>query len=333
MGHLSTRKLRGALITKMNRRLETAVPATRVGVIVPVRAPAPFLAEALASVLAQEPRPDVVVVVDHGSDPPLEAPLGTTLVRLDDADGGPATARDAGLDALRAHTVELVALADADDVWEPAKLAAQLEAMARHGGAAVCFGRATIVDGDGAPTGERWPELASGLHPAESLRGVLFESNPIPAASAVLRRSALEAVGDFGAQRGLTAASDWDLWLRLVAAGYDFVCEPRARIRYRRHAGGVTQDIASLAEAGLALHEAHAQLVDPELARRIRARDLTSLARGRIRQRRFSEAREALREAAELEPPTPRDRALRMVAAVPGLRAGLGRRNPYRPAR
>jgi Glycosyltransferase like family 2 len=304
-------------------------PAMRVGVVVPVRAPAPFLGDALASVLAQEPRPDVVVVVDHGSDPPLGSQGGATLVRVDDPGGGPAAARDAGLKALAAHDVELVALADADDVWEPSKLAAQIEAISVHRQAAVCFGRALIVDARGEPTGERWTELAPGLHPAESLRTVLFASNPIPAASAVIRRSALEAVGGFSGERALPAGSDWDLWLRLVAAGRDFVCEPRARIRYRRHAGGVTQDLAVVAEANLALHEAHAQLVDPDLTRRVRARDLTALARGRVRERRFAEARAALREAAALEPPAMRERALRVVAAVPGVRAGLGRRNPY----
>jgi glycosyltransferase involved in cell wall biosynthesis len=298
----------------------------RVGVIVPVRAPAPYLAEALTSVLRQEPAPAAVVVVDDGSEPPLETLEGARVVRLDDGPRGPAGARAAGLAAL---DTELVALADADDVWEPGKLAAQIDALDAHPSAAVCFGRALVVDASGRPMGERLPEAERGLHAASGFALRLFERNVVPAASAVVRRDALEAVGGFDGGPALSAGSDWELWLRLAAAGHDFVCEPRARIRYRRHAGGLTSDVARLAEAGLAIHAAHAGLVDPATARRVQAQDLETLARGRVRQRRYAEARAELAKAAELEAPGPRERLLRIALALPGLRAALGRRNPY----
>src|SRR5204863_7032137 len=86
-----------------------------VGVIVPVRAPAPYLGEALESVLAQDPAPDDVVVVDDGPQPPLEVPgeLADRVRVVRAAAGGPAAARAAGLHATDAG---LIALADADDV-------------------------------------------------------------------------------------------------------------------------------------------------------------------------------------------------------------------------
>jgi glycosyltransferase involved in cell wall biosynthesis len=299
----------------------------RVGVIVPVRSPAPYLAEALESVLQQEPPPAAVVVVDDASQPPLDLHGGLTVVRLPEGPRGPAAARDAGLAVL---DTELVALADADDTWEPGKLAAQLEALEANPGAAVCFGRAVVVDADGEATGERLPELAAGLHRAGDLVPELFDRNVVPAASAVIRRAALDAVGGFGGGPPLPAGSDWELWLRLAAAGGDFVCEPRARVRYRRHAGGLTSDVSRLAEAGLTIHTEHAGLVDPDTARRAQARDFETLARGRVRQRRYADARAALAEAAALKPPDTRERLLRVALGVPGLRAALGRRNPYR---
>jgi hypothetical protein len=123
---------------------------------------------------------------------------------------------------------------------------------------------------------------------------------------------------------------DYPVFLIAGLAGHAFVCEPRARIRYRRHPGGLTGDVARLAEAGLAIHEAHADPADEALRTRARAGDLTALARGRVRQRRYGEARAALREAAALQAPARRERLLRALLAVPGLRAALGRRDPYR---
>src|SRR3954447_25696459 len=184
----------------------------RVGVILAVRGPAPYLRESLDSVLAQSTD---VVLVDHASRPALVAPDGLRLVRLDDAAGGPAAARQAGLQAL---DTELVALADADDVWEPGKLAAQVEAFEAHPEAAVCFGRATVIDAQGNPTGDRMPELPEGVNTGAEFARRLYRRNAIPAASAVIGRDALVAVGGFSAGSDLPAGSDWDLWLRLAAA-------------------------------------------------------------------------------------------------------------------
>jgi glycosyltransferase involved in cell wall biosynthesis len=298
----------------------------RVGVILAARAPVPYLAEALESVLSQEPAPDEVVVVDHASEPPLRLADRVRSIRLDDPAGGPERARAAGLAEVGC---ELIALADADDVWKPGKLRAQLDALEAHPEAAVCFGRAVVIDGTGRETGERLPELREGLLAAAEVLRELYERNAIPAASAVIRREALEAAGGFVPSQPLPAATDWDLWLRLAAAGHDFVHEPAARIRYRRHGGGMTADVARLAEAGLLIHERHASLVDDATARRARAADLETLARGRIRERRYGEAKQALDEAAAIRPPATRERILRAALAFPGPRALLGRRSPY----
>src|SRR4051794_26327630 len=120
----------------------------RVGVIVPAKGPAPYLAEALRSAQGA----DAIVVVDHASEPPLAAVDGAQLLRIENGAGGPARARQAGLEAL---DTELIALLDADDVWEPGKLDAQRSAFASEDAAAVCFGRAEVIDGSGRPTGER----------------------------------------------------------------------------------------------------------------------------------------------------------------------------------
>jgi glycosyltransferase involved in cell wall biosynthesis len=248
-----------------------------VGVIVPVHGFAPYLAEALDCVLAQEPAPDTVVVVDDASPHPLalhpdHAPHCAVVRRQ--RRGGPAAARATGLKAMGAG-VELVALCDADDAWAAGKLAAQLDALERFTDAALCFGRALVVGADGRATGEDWTKPAGGLHAGPSLAAQLYESNPIPTSSVVLRRAALEAAGGF--QSPVRLAEDWDLWLRLAARGEAFVCAPEAVVRYRRHPGGLTADVAALARCQLELHRAHGGLVACDVRERALAADAAAL--------------------------------------------------------
>lgn len=249
-----------------------------IGVIVPVHGFAPYLAETLDCVLSQEGAATLeVVVVDDGSPLPLElhpdhAPH-CRLVRRE-ACGGPAAARASGLAAL-GSAVSLVALCDADDAWLPGKLALERAALEESPDAVACFGRALIVGADGRATGERWAELRPGLHSGPSLTDLLYESNPIPTSSMVLRRSALQAAGGFAS--AVRVAEDWDLWLRIAARGGGFVCLAETLVRYRRHPGGLTADVEGLARCQLELHRAHGGLVSHDVRERALAADAAAL--------------------------------------------------------
>ena len=287
----------------------------RTGVIVPVHGWPSLLAETLDAILAQQPRPEAVVVVDDGSPDPIalladHAPH-CRLVRHPQR-RGLAFARATGLAQL--EDCELVALCDADDAWQPGKHAAQLAALAAHPDAAACFGSALIVGLDGRPTNERWDELAAGCHPAAQLLPLLYERNPLCVSSALLRRTAVVDAG--GLEFPLPRAEDWDLWLRLLARGHAFVMEPRARVRYRRSPGALSGDIAGL--------------VDDAARCRAEAADRVAHARGLVRRRDYVTARDELRRASQLRPAPARERALATLLIVPGLRAALGRRDPYR---
>jgi glycosyltransferase involved in cell wall biosynthesis len=249
------------------------------GVLVPVHGWAPYLAEALDAVLAQDPAPAAVVVVDDASPEPLTLhPLHAARCRLlrREARGGPAAARATGLDVLPPE-IDVVALCDADDAWEPGLLAAHAEALAAAPAAPASFGRATIVGPDGRATGERWPEPGS--------LGVdeLYAGNPIPTSSVAIRRAALAVAGGFAA--ATEVAEDWDLWLRLAATGGPLVAAGAARVRYRRHPGGLTADVARLAAAQLALHERHARRVPASTSARVIAHDRRTLRAARLRAR------------------------------------------------
>lgn len=296
--------------------------------IVPVHGFAPYLAEALDAVLAE--RPEVVVVVDDGSVRPLELhadhqAAGVTLVRRA-VTGGPAEARAAGLRALP-NELEAVALCDADDAWAPGLLGALQAALADAPDAAYAFGRALVVGPDGRGTGEQWSRPDAGRHRARDWGPALYARNPVPTSSVLLRRAALTTVGGFAAP--VRVAEDWELWLRLAQAGYDTVCVPEATVRYRRHPGGLTADVARLARAQLAVHAAHAGLVDEATHRAAEADDLAALADGLTARGDTRGARAAWGRVAEHRSLTARERLKRTALGVPGGAQLLSRTSPY----
>lgn len=304
--------------------------AVPVGVLIPVHGFAPYLAETLDAALAQNVRDAAIVVVDDGSLTPLtlhadHAPH-VTLVRRDAA-GGPAAARAAGLEALT-DAVELVALCDADDAWCVGSLAAGVAALDAEPQAGWAFGRALIVGPDGQATGEAWARPAAGLHGADDLGADLYQANPVPTSSVVLRREALAAAGGFTSP--VRVAEDWELWLRLCRAGIDAVCVDDSVVRYRRHPGGLTADVTALARGQLAVHTLHAQGAGVGAADRMLANDWAALAAGLARDGDHAGSRAAWAQVATRRPLGRGERARRAALSVPGLRGRVGRGDPYR---
>lgn len=303
----------------------------RIGVLVPVHGFAPYLAETLDAALEQDVGGTVsVVVIDDGSPVPValhpDHAGRVSLVRREEA-GGPAAARATGLTALGSE-VELVALCDADDAWRPGALAFVAAALSAVPSAGWAFGRALIVGPDGRPTGEAWARPAPGVRAAAAFGAELYAANPVPTSSVVLRRRALEAVGGFASP--VPVAEDWELWLRLCAAGFDAVCVGEETVRYRRHPGGLTADVAQLAAAQVAVHRLHAGSVAPGVAAAVIAEDEAARAAGLVRASDYAGARSAWDAVAAARPLASGERARRAMLRVPGLRARLGRGDPYR---
>jgi glycosyltransferase involved in cell wall biosynthesis len=266
-----------------------------------------------------------VIVVDNGSPEPLqlgERHAGACVLVRRETRGGPARGRAAGLERSEAP---LVALLDSDDVWEPGKLAAQIDVFERHADAGLCFGAATVVDEHGRETGERFTQVDPGVHEAAEITRTLFRRNPIATSSTVMRRLTLDAAGGFDHP----ATDDLGCWIRLAETGAPFVFEPRARIRYRRHSEGYSHDVRVGAQLALAALDVHGEMLGDGERHELRRDWLTLLARGEFRARNWTQGRRALRDAAAEAPLAPRERLLGVVAAVPGVRSALGRRDPH----
>jgi hypothetical protein len=121
---------------------------------------------------------------------------------------------------------------------------------------------------------------------------------------AVLASAARDA-GGFDAS--LRACEDWDLWLRLRAAG-DFVAVPGALAFYRAHAGSLTEDVETMERERLRMNEKHHGAAQGDPARwpldRRRAVGHTLFVSGlaHLRRREDERGRQKIRRAIEVWP-------------------------------
>ncbi len=108
-----------------------------VGVVIPARNAAEYIAEAIQSVLDQGDEVTRIVVVDDGSHDDtarIATEFGAKVDVVPQQPLGPAAARNRGVKSLG---TDLVAFLDADDLWPPQSLRARLELMRRTNADAV----------------------------------------------------------------------------------------------------------------------------------------------------------------------------------------------------
>lgn len=193
----------------------------RVSVVVPVYNGAPFLAEALASVLAQSYEPLEVVVVDDGSsDSSARVAMSFAGVRcLRQPNRGVAAARNAG---VAASSGELVAFIDQDDRWTPAKLRRQVPYLQGHPGTGFCLAHQRFV-------------LEPGARRPSWLRAELLDADPVGylPGTLVVRRTVLDRVGPFDETNPIASDTDW--FLRAKDAGIAMAILPEVLLERRIH--------------------------------------------------------------------------------------------------
>ncbi|GAA5160681.1 glycosyltransferase [Viridibacterium curvum] len=199
-------------------RAVTSAPT--VSVVIPVYNCFDLLGEAIDSVLAQQPLPMEIIVVNDGSSDGdyQEFARRYPLVRvIDKPNSGVSASRNL---AVREARGDLIAFLDADDVWLPGKLAAQLKAFEDRPDAGVVFGRFEKWFADSAGNFKPWREFGAvpddaGIEPERSgwLFGKLMMGLLVGMNTAVVRRDLLLASGGFDEKRKI--GEDYELWLRL----------------------------------------------------------------------------------------------------------------------
>ena len=266
----------------------------RVTIAVPAYNAVRFIGETLDSIAAQCFADHEVIVVDDGSADGtaelVEARGDVTLLRREN--GGPAAARS---DAIDHGSGELIALLDADDLWEARKLARQVERFDRDP-ELLLVGTAAETFGGPRPQNEK---------PAEGwVTDRLIEVDFLTTSSVMFRRSAFERAGGFDTAPEMISVEDYDLWLRMSLLGrFGFVDE--VLVRRRWHDANLSADPLELSRRTLRVIEKFETLPGGEPHRPATARrkgelsyliGRTLLSRGERR-----DGRAALRRARSLD--------------------------------
>ncbi len=187
-----------------------AAASPRISVIIPSYNSAPFLRQALTSVLDQVPHPHQVLVQDGGStDATLDIlrSFGHCVAWVSAPDDGQSDALNR---ALARATGDVVLWLNADDVLLPGAIASASAAFASDPDLEFAYGDFDIIDTAGA--------LVRRYQSSEySWKRVYARGCYIFSGSLFVRRQHLVTIG--GLDASLRACMDFDLLLRLDAAG------------------------------------------------------------------------------------------------------------------
>jgi hypothetical protein len=203
-----------------------------VSVVIPCFNYEAYLADAVASALAQDwPSVEVIAVDDGSTDatPAILAGFGDAIRVIHRSNGGLNAATDTGIAAARG---EFVTFLDADDTWPQGRLRVLADALIANPAAGVSYGDMVVVEGDGEVVHESFNAF-KGNAPAPSGRflGRLLSFNCVSAGSLMVRaslRDCYHPIPEFAAW------NDW--WIATqVARTMDIVAVPDCVNIYRQH--------------------------------------------------------------------------------------------------
>lgn len=227
-----------------------------------------LIADSVRSVREQTlPVAEILVVDDGSTDRTAERArkAGARVIRQENQ--GVSVARNAG---IRAAAQEWIALLDSDDLWEPGKIEAQMDALALEPAAGLVFTDWLHFDDSGVVETDvlQGREVYRGLtrrHLSEdvalcdrrSLATRLFRGNFIKPSSILARKRVLLESGlfdpGFGRADSLVGqVEDRDFFIRLVA-NTDVLAVERSLVRYRIHAGGASRNRIGMAMGAAAV--------------------------------------------------------------------------------
>lgn len=191
---------------------------------------------------------ELIVVNDGSQDSTMEILGGISDSRLkvfSYPNSGVATSRNRGISYASGNYISFL---DADDLWTPDKLEAQLKALQENTQAAVAYSWTDWID-------EAGKFLRPGSHitaNGDVYKKLLLINFLDNGSNPLIRKQALLEIGGF--DESLPPAEDWDMWLRL-AAKYPFVGVPFTQVLYRVSTNSASSHVLQLESSCLRVIE------------------------------------------------------------------------------
>lgn len=215
--------------------------------VIPAFNAAATLDETLRSVRAQSwPALEILVVDDGSADetPALvqrHAAVDPRVRLLRQANGGVATARNHGIREARGA---FVAPVDADDLWHPAKIERQMQAILPRPEVALVYTWFAQIDDQSRVIAARYRPRAEGRIFVDLCRGNLIGNGSSP----LMRRDAVLAAGGYDASlraRRAQGCEDYRLYLAL-AERHAVALVPEFLTGYRQSAAAMSGDLMQM---------------------------------------------------------------------------------------
>ena len=223
-----------------------------VSVVVPAYNAETHILEAIESIDVQHGnfQTEIIVVDDGSIDRTRSIVQEVKHVKLvSQANAGPSAARNRGIAASRG---DFIAFLDADDIWPPGKLAAQLAVFDHYPEVGLVFGDCRIFTESGEQpytlfeSEKLGPDFWGSAGIVVDAYQKLFRTNYIPTGSVLVRKACFAKTGLFDEDRRLV--EDKELWFRFALQcqiGYTSqLCELK-----REHEHNVSSDREGMALA------------------------------------------------------------------------------------
>jgi glycosyltransferase involved in cell wall biosynthesis len=249
-----------------------------VSVVMPCFNAAPYVAQAVGSVLGQTVGNVELIVIDDGSTDASPAVLSklaaahagrmrvTRTERI-----GPYPARNLGLKQVRG---EFVAFLDADDWWLSSTLERLHANLMAHGADLSYCGWQNV--GDGIESAPHVPPAYETDDPVAHF----MRTCPWPIHAALVRRSVVDRLGGFSERR--FASMDYDFWLRALTVTRRIVRVPEVLAFYRWHDSGQVSAVKWRQVLDALDAQLHFIRANPGLVAHLPAATLKDLTEGQV---------------------------------------------------